>query len=319
MKEKRGDFNFVTIFAIIAGVSILILSIYGVTKSGDTQKYQSDTTIAKQIEVFIDPLQTGFATSSSGEIDFHQKIKFKNRCESFTDFGGNRISVATLDTSRKSYGDFGSEIVVEDKYLFSDEQLETERLYTISKTFSYPYEVSDFIILIPDTKQYCLENAPEFIKISLGALKIPTISVENCSELNITQVCSSDNSCDISIEPMCLSTSCKTKYDYGIVKKEGVSVPFIGELVYAAIFSEEDNYYCNVDRLLYRTYLLSKLYTEKADILSARSCYTQIKPQLIEWTNSLLSSEDPEQMLDIYDQSMNLYNDNKAGGCKVWE
>ncbi len=319
MNNRRGDFNFVTIFAIFAGIAILILSIYGVTKGGDTQKYQSDSTIAKQISIFTDPMQAGFATSSSGKIDFHQTIKFRNRCESFSDFGTNRISVATQDTSGKTYGDFGAEITVQDKYLISNEELETQSLYTLSKTFSFPYDVADFIVLIPDSEQYCFENAPEFIITSLGALKIPMIHTENCSDKEMIQICTSNNDCDISIEGMCSDYECKSKYDYGIIEKDNRIIPFVGELVYPAIFVERDVYFCNVDRMLYRASLLSQLYTQKTDLLSSRLCATSTKAQLIDWTNSLESIENADQILGIYDKSFELKKINERSGCKTWD
>jgi len=71
--KKRGQFNFVWLFAIIAGGAILVLAIYGATKAGDSQRFQTDTEIAKELAILTDPLQVGFAEGSFGKITLGRK------------------------------------------------------------------------------------------------------------------------------------------------------------------------------------------------------------------------------------------------------
>ncbi|MCS6954770.1 MAG: hypothetical protein NZM44_00220, partial [Candidatus Calescibacterium sp.] len=65
---KKAEFNFVWIFAILAGIAIMILMIYGAIKTGTTIIYFQDTDLTKQIISHLDPFQAGFAASAKGEI-----------------------------------------------------------------------------------------------------------------------------------------------------------------------------------------------------------------------------------------------------------
>ena len=49
--RKKGEFNFNILFAIIAGGAILVLAIYGAVKIGNTQRFQTDTEIAKKLSI----------------------------------------------------------------------------------------------------------------------------------------------------------------------------------------------------------------------------------------------------------------------------
>ncbi len=307
------------IFALIAGISILVLSIYAVSKVADTKSYESNTKIAKQISVFIDPLQAGFATSSKGEIDFNQKVKLKNICENNSDFGSNRLSIATLDIRKKEYSDFGSTIDVKDKYIFSKEVFECQKIFSISKKFSYPFEVSDFIILIPDSEEYCFENAPEDIKKDLSFMELPNLYFSNCKSNNSQiQVCGNAEDCNISIFGECNEWTCKSKYNYGIVKKNNKYFYYVDELLYPAIFSDYSNYNCNIYRLLKKSSILSDLYYQKSLNLNARGCATDVGSSIFNWKDKIDSIDELSKMLDFYPESNEININNMESACKLW-
>ncbi|MGC9309756.1 MAG: hypothetical protein ACP5D2_03635, partial [Candidatus Nanoarchaeia archaeon] len=90
----RAQFNFTWLFAIIAGAAFLFLAIYGVNRLVNQESYQSNTEIARKLEVITDPLQAGFASSSYGRIDFQRETKIEQECSDMG-YGENRLSVAT--------------------------------------------------------------------------------------------------------------------------------------------------------------------------------------------------------------------------------
>ena len=102
--RKKAQFNFVWLFAIIAGATILVLAVYGAMKAGDTMRFQTDSEIAKSISIISDPLQAGFSEGSFGKILFKQETRINNFCFD-GGFGTHSISVSTksdIGEDRKS-------------------------------------------------------------------------------------------------------------------------------------------------------------------------------------------------------------------------
>jgi hypothetical protein len=304
----------------VAGLAFLIMAIYAASSFKDIKTYESNPEIAKQISVFIDPLQAGFATSSKGEIDFNQEVKLRNVCDDNNYFGSNRLSIATMGKNEE-YSDYGSTITVNDKYIFSNDIIIDNSVYTLSKTFSYPYEVSDFIILIPSSQEYCLEDVPEDISDNLDLLGIDNLYFSNCSnDENMVQICTSPQNCDIIITGYCTSFECTSKYNFGTVKKGSDTYYYTNDLIYSAIFSDIDNYNCNTRRLINRNSLLAEMYLDKINLLNSRGCTNYLAEDLLIWKNymSSLSSDDIVNMLDYYQKSIDLNNQNSDSGCKLW-
>ena len=100
--DKRGEFGFVWIFAIIAGISILLLSIYGATKIGEPLRAESDAAIGKKLTVFTDPLEAGFTSATFGMIEFQQETKIQNFCNPIG-FGDNSISASSRSSIGKEF------------------------------------------------------------------------------------------------------------------------------------------------------------------------------------------------------------------------
>ena len=72
---KRGQFNFVWLFAIVAGGAILFLAVYGALRFGETAEFQSATEVAKSIAIITDPLQAGFAEGSLVRFCFSRRLE----------------------------------------------------------------------------------------------------------------------------------------------------------------------------------------------------------------------------------------------------
>ena len=118
MGNKKAQFNFVWLFAIIAGGAILVLAIYGATKVGDIQRFQTDTEVAKSLAIITDPLQVGFAESSFGKISFRQETRINNICVD-GNFGRHKISATTRSNIGEEWNPPGAQVPIHNKYIFS--------------------------------------------------------------------------------------------------------------------------------------------------------------------------------------------------------
>ncbi|MFH0711772.1 MAG: hypothetical protein V1889_01305 [archaeon] len=308
--RKHGQFNFVWLFAIVAGGAILFLAIYGVLRFGDTARFQSDTEAAKSIAIITDPLQAGFAEGKFGRISFQQESRINNIC--FDDgFGKNDISVATRSDIGEEWNLPGGASSIHNKYIFSSGKSSGLDYYVFSKPFNFPYEVSDLIFLTPE--HYCFVNAPD----NLLGLSVPNIEMGNCSFADGVRVCFGfGDDCDVMVYGSC-SSGCDSVYDEGVVVKGGVDMKYVGSLMYGAIFSDKGIYDCNVRRLLYRAGKIAEEFVDKADLMDARNCNTNLKPDLIIWgamvgNASVGDLSSLRTMADVIDRK------NGREGCGIW-
>jgi hypothetical protein len=309
---KRGQFNFVWIFAIIAGASILALAIYGTTNIGENLRFQSDTEVAKSISVITDPLQSGFAEGSYGKISFRDETRINNVCYD-NGFGKNDISVSTHSNIGEEWIRSGVATSIYNKYVFSSEQTSGKDYYVFSKPFEFPYKVSDLIFLM--SGEYCFLDAPEEVIDEVDGLGIPNIQTENCTS-NTERVCfDGGQDCDIIVRGSC-RTGCESDYDFGSVSKDGEEMEYVGSLMYGAIFSDKDIYDCNVQRLLYRAKNIADEFVNKADFMDARGCGTDLRVDLLMWSDFLNEAGVDEIIsLSEFGKSMNKKNNI---GCEVW-
>ncbi|MBU2576794.1 MAG: hypothetical protein KKF50_03660 [Nanoarchaeota archaeon] len=314
MGNKRGQFNFVWLFAIVAGAAVLVLAIYGATKAGDTMRFQTDTEIAKSLAIITDPLQAGFAEGSFGKIIFRQETRINNVCLDGK-FGRHKISVSTRLNIGQEWNIPGEEVPVHNKYIFSSERSTGKEYYVFSKPFEFPYKVADLTMMIPE--EYCLVNAPEEIAEEIN-FNVKNIQVENCSEKGMINVCfGSGNNCDITVYGACTS-GCDSVYDMGTVEKFGSTMKYVGNLMWAAIFSEKEIYECNVNRLMYRTGKIAEGFADKADLMDARGCNTNLKPDLVMWAGQTTGAG-VENLMSLNSIAETLGNKNDREDCGIWD
>jgi len=307
---KRGQFNFVWLFAIVAGGAILFLAIFGALRFGDTARFQSDTEVAKSIAIITDPLQAGFAEGSFGKISFGQETRINNVC--FDDgFGKNDISVATRSGIGKEWNLPGGATSIHNKYIFSSGGSSGFDYYVFSKSFNFPYEVSDMIFFIPDN--YCFVNAP----YDIVGLDIPNVEVDDCGSGDSVRVCfGSGDDCDVMVYGSC-SSGCDSVFDEGVVVKDGVDMKYVGNLMYGAIFSDKGIYDCNVRRLLYRAGKIAEEFVDKTDLMDARNCNTNLKPDLIFW-REMVGNASVDDLSSLRTMANVIERKNSREGCGVW-
>jgi hypothetical protein len=316
---KKAQLNFTWIFAILAGGAILLLAIYGATRVGDTARFQSDSEIAKQISILADPLQAGYAEGSFGSISFQKETRVNNICYS-TEFGKNEISVSTRSSVGEEWNPAGVATTIKNKYIFSKTRTSGKDFYIFSKPFKLPYKVADLIFMT--SENYCFSgsgtNYQEIVD-EVTNLNIPNIETTSpCVNTDAIKVCfSSTSNCDIIVSGDC--SGCDSDFDKGTVKwtDSGETVAYVGNLMYAAIFSEGSNYNCNIERLLYRAEKISEELINKSNLMSARDCSTGMNSDLSSW-KTRLSSATPENIQLLLDQSNNLEIKNDGAYCNLW-
>lgn len=313
--RKKGQMNFELIFAVIAGVVILLLAIYGAMQIGKTGRYGIDTEIAKKIAVFTEPMQAGISSGKSSKIGFSSPTRIYNSCLN-DEFGENRISVATSSGVGEKWTIPGGEISVENKYIFSKDMEEGENLYVFSKPFEFPYKVADLLIF--SAGQYCFINPPKEIEDDVNDLKLPNVKiVENSRDCgDAEKVCFGvSGNCDSSVFSQ--GSIFTETFNTGYVQKNGKKLIYAGNLVYAAIFSDTDTYECNVKRLLYRDKRIISILKDKAELMNLRGCNTQLVSDLSSFEVMLEGTGETElAQLSVVAEDMNKKQEREE--CKLW-
>ena len=312
--NNRGQFNFVWLFAIVVGAAILFLAIFGAMRAGDTYRFQADTEIAKSISIITDPLQAGYADGAFGKIIFRQETRINNICFDGA-FGKNDISVSTQSDIGEPWNLAGGATSIHNKYLFSSEQNSGLDYYVFSKPFDFPYEISDLIFITSDN--YCFLNAPGEIADEIVGLNIENIEVDNCTLANSINVCfGNGNDCDVVVYGSC-SSGCDSIYDQGTVSTSGGDMKYVDNLMYAAIFSDNLIYNCNVRRLMYRAGKIAEEFIAKANLMDSRGCNTNLKGDLSVW-GGLTINATSDDLFGLKSMSDNMENKNNRELCGVW-
>jgi len=314
MRERKGQFNFAWMFAIIIGGTILFLAIFGAMKVGDTARFQSDTEIAKSIAIITDPLQASFAEGSFGKIPFKQETRINNKCLD-VGFGQNDISVATQSDIGQEWNLAAGATSIHNKYLFSSKRNSGTDYYVFSKPFKFPYKVADLTFFI--SENYCFLNAPDKVIDEVEGLKIESIEIDDCTLENSIKVCfGPGGGCDITVSGSC-GSNCDSVYDVGTVITSSGDMRYVGSLMYAAIFSDKSVYDCNVKRLMYRNAKIAEVLIEKSDLMDARGCNTNLKGELTVWHGQTINATS-DDLAGLRATSNSMNSKNSGESCGMW-
>jgi len=315
IRRKRGEFGFVWFFAIIAGIAILLLSIYAAMKLGKTLEIENEATIAKKLTILTDPLEAGFTSATFGTIKFQRKTEIYLYCDE-GGFGYNSIRAKTKSDIQTARSEFTVPVSTSEKYIYGLEEDAGENFYILSKAFNFPFKIADYVILISDSRHYCIKDAPEDFREELSSLRIPVIEFDNCSRRDDTvMVCFGSSNCDISITGNC--QSCQDLYETGVVRYEGNEREYVGNLIYPAIFASTSNYRCNTNRLLYRGSTVTKILARKAELMNVRDCSTNMYGPLSAWSQKL-DGATYKDMAEMYSDALAMEEANKWEVCNVW-
>lgn len=306
-RGKRGalEISFGWLFAIIAGIVIIALAIFFVTKFVNLQQTTMGAETGKEIGILLNPLETSFETAKTTKFTIPTETIIHNICQSDVSFGSQRIMLSQKNLGK--WTDTNVQVSFENKYIFSDADIQGNDFYVFSKPFEFPFKVADLIYLTSSLKEYCFVNSPAEIDEELSNLNQTNIFTDNCPE-NSIRVCFGAQNCDINV-------------DYGsrYVRKDGKSLYFETDaLMYAGVFSEPEIYECQLKRLMKRTEELSSLYKGKSDILSGKGCPSSLDNDLIQLNDFTRTFETSKDIISIGSFANELKRNNEISLCRLW-
>ena len=204
-KSKRGalQISFPWLFAIIAGVVILSLAIYAVTKIIDTGGQAQSIKAAAQLEVLFNPLETSFESASATSFSIPTKSRIYNSCSKRGTFGKQEFQI-----SQETFGEWTpvdltgfEKVSFENKYVFSEEIVEGKTFYLFSKQFEFPFKVADLIYMTDVGSNYCFVNSPEEIEDEISSMKnkVESLHTENCPDNSIKVCFTGVSGCEINV------------------------------------------------------------------------------------------------------------------------
>jgi len=305
MKHKHAmQLPFAWIFAVLIGAFILFLAVYIAVKLINTGETETDLKTGKEIEILLNPLETGFQSSQTTFITIPAETRIYAGCTPKGTFGEQTIKISQWNL--KKWTDTDIKVSFQNKYIFSKNYSEGKKFFLFSKPFEMPFKIADLIYLSSSKEKYCFIDAPKSIKEELDSLGQENIATEDCSADSIKICFSYGNSCNISVD-----------YTAKVVAKKSDRLYFEGDaLMYAAIFSEKSVYECQVKRLMQRIEQLSLLYQEKAMLVSKKNCDTNLNlASLAAVANNFQDSRDILSLGMISDK---IKQDNEFAYCKLW-
>jgi hypothetical protein len=315
IKNKEGalEFSFTWIFAIIAGMLILFLAIYGVSKFMSISESSQSTQNAVDIGVLTNPLESSFDTAKRTMIETSVETRIYTGCTLNTFFG--RQTIRTSEKTYNKWGEGGVNVGFSNKYIFAENPVEGEKFYLFSKSFELPFKVTDLIYLTSSEDKYCFKNSPDDIEEEIEDLIGANISstenffTANCPSDSINVCFNGGSNCDINVY---------TNLKY--VQKNGEKMYYEGDsLMYAAIFSNKDNYECQLDRIMKRTGQLLDIYGDKSlFIFQKTGCSSGLDTNLILLKNAAENFGDSEDLNMVYNLAEDLSTQNEYGECQLW-
>ena len=327
MKNKKAfDIPFGNLFAIIAGVAILILAIYATTQLiVPSAKYSQYSEAAAQLSNYLNPIVNGISSAYSSKISFGKNTRIYLTCSTWGQyspiFGKQTIAFAEESSILKKWTEPGAEISRYNKYVFSENVSEGKKYYIFSKPFYAGFRVDDLVMTT--FSNYCFVAAPANIEEEIQGLAMENINfttnVKNC-KTNQVNVCFgfTATECDVAVLGQCDGSLCKHEYDRGYVKKGDESMYYYGSLIYAAIYSSPDIYECNVKRLGKKIAELGKVYQGKIEVVKTKNCDSLVGNNLdliIPLAQKINSSA---QMLRIQEYAKEMDENNCKSLCKIY-
>jgi len=106
-------------------------------------------------------------------------------------------------------------------------------------------------------------------------------------------------------------------FTQGYTDKGGERLYYRGDLIYASIVADEDNYECNLKRLMMRTSNLANLYLSESQYLKAKGCNSGTETSLSLLINTITSQYDSS--LDLITKVVPVTETvNKNNICNLW-
>jgi len=306
MKNKKGflDISFSWIFAFLIGAMILVGAVYGVNKFSSVKNIENSAELGTALKNLLTPLETGVESTKSISITLPVESRITHKCDTFGNFGEETFSVE--EKVKTQWTKSGVDISFQDKYIFLPKTLQGKTFNIFSKSFDFPFKVSNLIYFSNSETVYCFVGFSKSTKTELQNLNQPNFEFDTCPS-NSTRVClDSTMNCEI-----------KVNTNENSVTKNGEKVYFEEDaLMYAAIFSDKVTYECEVKRLMQRATELSEIYEIKSLNLLSVGCDSSLKTELISFGNTLSGLKDSGDLFLINKEAKRINNLNF--GCELW-
>jgi hypothetical protein len=316
MKNKKGiEFSFGWLFALMVGAAILFLAIYAAVKLVGTEKNVQETESAKQLEIILTPVETGYEEGKAvPPIVFSAETRIYNNCSNRGTFGEQSIRVSTNLGVGGSAAE-GLPVTSYNKYIFSPSVVQGKEVYAFSKPFMMPFKVANLLFVW--NEKYCFVNPPTEIESEVTSLNLKNInitdSITDCNN-KTKKVCfySEIEKCDVIVNPM-----------QKMVIKKGRTVFYEGSLIYGAIFSDPDVYECQVKRLMKRASEIALLYNAKSEIIAAKGngCSSDLQLPLQTFASMCAQMNKSQELamgINFMTEDLRSRNGN-IQQCKLWE
>ncbi len=322
MKNKKGfEFAFGWLFAIIVGSVIIFLAIYASVKLVGTERKAQDTASAKELEIILTPVETGFETAKAvAPIRFPSETRIYNNCSGKGNFGEQEISIASSLGLGRKWQAPGTPVLFYNKYIFSSRIVEGKEFYVFSKPFKMPYKIADPLFMISDKEKYCFVNAPNDISDEVKKLGLRGIylneSVVDCIR-GSKKVCfySDLPSCDMIVYP-------DQKTVVKRANETSQTVHYEDTLIYGAIFADPMVYECQIQRLMKRTSELGLLYASKSEGIAAKSpssCSLDMQGDLGSYATIAAATNDSAGLRGLSFMAGDLDSRNRNMKCPLWK
>jgi len=258
---NRAQVEFGWLFALIIGAVIIFLAIFLAGKIFKTGTYLTETEILRNLDIILNPFTSVGSIASltlSKPIDMPFMTEISVDC--LLDPAGQKIMLSQIENGKKSEP---VSYTIKNKYIFSEKNFTKKEFWVFSKPLELPWRVDDLIYLVSD--EYCFVNPPANIGKELTIINASVITVDDCKD-NAIKVCfNGETSCGISVDYHTGAIS------YGTVRKSSFASD---ALMYAAIFSDNSIYTCNVKRLLSRSAVQTNIFLGQAETLNDKGCDT---------------------------------------------
>lgn len=308
MSDKRGfEFSFAWLFSIIIGGVIIFLAIYASTSLIKNQVNLQNTLNSKELEILLQPIETqSFETSIKPKvIAFPDETRIEIDCSYQKPFGYSKVKTSTRQRIGEAWQEGGVGSTLNNKYIFGEKILENKEFEIFTKQLTMPFKIGDLTFIWAE--EYCFVNSPAYVKEDFNSLgindSIKIVDSISACKSESKKVCfgagDGDSKCDINVDT-----------NLERVKKQGRFVYYKSSLIYGAIFSDVDNYDCNVKRIMLKAGSLAGVYYDKSQLIASRSdngCSIGIQPLLRTYADKA-NMNLSKNMQEVYINFNELYN-----------
>ncbi len=302
--KAQLQISFGWLFAIIVGIAILGFAFWFSYKIIDTEDEVTSAEKGKEIEILANSFETGFESGKSTYLELGIETRIRNTCGLKGEFGEQELLIAQKSFNKWNPVEF--ETNIENRYIFSDTEVQGEEFYLFSKPFYLPFKVSDLVYLTSVEDKYCFISSPSKINDEINQINQNNLNTA-CS-INDIRVCfNNGEECDI-----------KVNTEKKKVEKDGEVMYYEGEaLMYGAIFSDKETYECQVKRLMKRVSELCDIYQGKSWLIQDKGCPSDevMVSTLAANAEALKTSAD---LSFVKDTSIDVDYQNKKAICKLW-